>query len=176
MASSWTCFSRVASEASVVNSHQDSTLAALSHNGVTYTNASTSTPSDSSPGSLLSSPAVLPSPRASGATSPTIAPSLLPQPPPLCPSPAAPCADRVCASVARKTDRRGRDTSLLPRASFQLFPAAARFARSTSITAAFFPSCRNCSAVVVANRCIPLATIPVHPVWWLAPRPAPLSP
>jgi Type I phosphodiesterase / nucleotide pyrophosphatase len=33
-----------------VNSHQDSTLALLSRSGVTYTNASTSTPSDSFPG------------------------------------------------------------------------------------------------------------------------------
>jgi hypothetical protein len=33
-----------------VNSHEGSTLAALSHTGVTYTNASTSTPSDSFPG------------------------------------------------------------------------------------------------------------------------------
>jgi hypothetical protein len=33
-----------------VNSHHDSTLAALSRTGVTYTNASTSTPSDSFPG------------------------------------------------------------------------------------------------------------------------------
>ena len=33
-----------------VNSHHDSTLAMLTHNGVTYTNASTSTPSDSFPG------------------------------------------------------------------------------------------------------------------------------
>ncbi len=33
-----------------VNSHQDSTLAALSRNGITYTNASTSSPSDSFPG------------------------------------------------------------------------------------------------------------------------------
>src|SRR5580693_2283841 len=36
--------------ANYVNSHEGSTLAALSHNGVTYTNASTSTPSDSFPG------------------------------------------------------------------------------------------------------------------------------
>lgn len=36
--------------ANYVNSHQDSTLAALSRTGVTYTNASTSTPSDSFPG------------------------------------------------------------------------------------------------------------------------------
>jgi hypothetical protein len=36
--------------ANYVNSHQDSTLAALSRNGITYTNASTSSPSDSFPG------------------------------------------------------------------------------------------------------------------------------
>jgi hypothetical protein len=36
--------------ANYVNAHQDSTLAALSRTGVTYTNASTSTPSDSFPG------------------------------------------------------------------------------------------------------------------------------
>jgi hypothetical protein len=36
--------------ANYVNSHEGSTLAALSHTGVTYTNASTSTPSDSFPG------------------------------------------------------------------------------------------------------------------------------
>jgi hypothetical protein len=36
--------------ANYVNSHQDSTLAQLSRTGVTYTNASTSTPSDSFPG------------------------------------------------------------------------------------------------------------------------------
>jgi hypothetical protein len=36
--------------ANYVNAHQDSTLAALSSSGVTYTNASTSTPSDSFPG------------------------------------------------------------------------------------------------------------------------------
>jgi hypothetical protein len=36
--------------ANYVNSHQDSTLAALSRSGLTYTNASTSTPSDSFPG------------------------------------------------------------------------------------------------------------------------------
>src|SRR6516162_1472975 len=47
---------------------------------------------------------------------------------------------------------------------------------STSTTEAIFPRCSACSGVVVANRCIPRATIPVQPVWWLAPRPAPLSP
>ena len=36
--------------ANYIKSHQDSTLAALSRSGVTYTNASTSTPSDSFPG------------------------------------------------------------------------------------------------------------------------------
>lgn len=36
--------------ANYVNAHQDSTLAALSRTGVTYTNTSTSTPSDSFPG------------------------------------------------------------------------------------------------------------------------------
>jgi hypothetical protein len=36
--------------ANYVNSHQDSTLAVLSRSGITYTNASTSTPSDSFPG------------------------------------------------------------------------------------------------------------------------------
>jgi Type I phosphodiesterase / nucleotide pyrophosphatase len=36
--------------ANYVNAHEDSTLAALSRTGVTYTNASTSTPSDSFPG------------------------------------------------------------------------------------------------------------------------------
>ena len=36
--------------ANYVNSHQDSTLAALSRSGITYTNASTSSPSDSFPG------------------------------------------------------------------------------------------------------------------------------
>ena len=46
----------------------------------------------------------------------------------------------------------------------------------TSMTAAALPSSSICSAVVVANRCMVRAMIPVHPVWWLAPRPAPLSP
>ena len=41
---------------------------------------------------------------------------------------------------------------------------------------AALPSSATCPAVVVANRCIIRATMPVHPVWWLAPRPAPLSP
>lgn len=36
--------------ANYVNSHGDSTLAKLSSHGITYTNASTSTPSDSFPG------------------------------------------------------------------------------------------------------------------------------
>ena len=30
--------------------------------------------------------------------------------------------------------------------------------------------------VLVAKRCMARATRPVHPVWWLAPSPAPLSP
>jgi hypothetical protein len=38
------------------------------------------------------------------------------------------------------------------------------------------PSSRNCSAVMALNICSSLATRPVQPVWWLAPRPAPLSP
>ena len=50
------------------------------------------------------------------------------------------------------------------------------FAGSTSVIAASLPSFKTCSDVVVANICIPRATIPVHPVWWLAPSPAPLSP
>ena len=37
-------------------------------------------------------------------------------------------------------------------------------------------SSTTCSGGVVANRCIPRAMTPVQPVWWLAPRPAPLSP
>ena len=41
--------------ANYVATHKDSTLAALSLHGVTYTNNSTSTPSDSFPGSPLSS-------------------------------------------------------------------------------------------------------------------------
>jgi len=43
-------------------------------------------------------------------------------------------------------------------------------------TAAVLPNSRTCSAVVVANRCMVRAIKPVHPVWWLAPSPAPLSP
>ena len=61
---------------------------------------------------------------------------------------------------------------------FQLLPAANAFRRSILhlCYARFFPEFEACSAVVVANRCMALAIIPVHPVWWLAPSPAPLSP
>ena len=55
------------------------------------------------------------------------------------------------------------------------FPAATQ-AASISVMAAFLPSSRTCSADVVANRCMMRAMMPVQPVWWLAPMPAPLSP
>ena len=47
---------------------------------------------------------------------------------------------------------------------------------TVSTTTAVLPSSSIWSAVVVANRCIRRAIAPVHPVWWLAPSPAPLSP
>jgi len=47
---------------------------------------------------------------------------------------------------------------------------------STSVIPVALPRWITCSAVVVANRCMHRATTPVHPVWWLAPSPAPLSP
>jgi hypothetical protein len=42
-----------------------------------------------------------------------------------------------------------------------------------SVMAAALPSSRICSAVPVANRCMARAMMPVQPVWWLVPRPAP---
>src|SRR5262249_43126322 len=47
---------------------------------------------------------------------------------------------------------------------------------SISTTPATLPSARTWSEVVVANKCMARAITPVHPVWWLAPMPAPLSP
>jgi hypothetical protein len=39
-----------------------------------------------------------------------------------------------------------------------------------------FATCSHSRADPRANKSRTRATIPVHPVWWLAPRPAPLSP
>ena len=41
---------------------------------------------------------------------------------------------------------------------------------------ATLPPARKASGVTVAKRCISVAMMPVQPVWWLAPSPAPLSP
>src|SRR5947207_779953 len=73
--------------------------------------------------------------------------------------------------VRARPDRSGQRLRL--GAASPLWP---RRAGSTSVIAAALPSSRNCSAVLVANTCMARAMVPVHPVWWLAPRPAPLSP
>src|SRR4029450_1827700 len=41
---------------------------------------------------------------------------------------------------------------------------------------AILPPWSACSGVMVAKPRMSSATVPVQPVWWLAPRPAPLSP
>ena len=43
-------------------------------------------------------------------------------------------------------------------------------------SSSFLPPSTACSGVRVAKRCMVRAMRPVQPVWWLAPRPAPLSP
>src|SRR6185437_1014810 len=54
--------------------------------------------------------------------------------------------------------------------------AATGSAAPASTKAAVLPRSSACAAVVVAKRCMLRAMMPVQPVWWLAPRPAPLSP
>ena len=48
------------------------------------------------------------------------------------------------------------------------------FATGALLAVVFLPT--TCSISGVANTCMSLAMTPVQPVWWLAPRPAPLSP
>ena len=79
--------------------------------------------------------------------------------------------DHAIHSCSRLSHR-GRSTMPTGAATGEVAPHA----DSVSTIAAVLPSWSTCSAVVVANRCMVRATIPVQPVWWLAPRPAPLSP
>jgi len=67
---------------------------------------------------------------------------------------------------------------------FFLDRAAPEFSQATCLSgvgsflanAPALPADRSCCPSIRPKSSINLATIPVQPVWWLAPRPAPLSP
>src|SRR5262249_31766742 len=72
-----------------------------------------------------------------------------------------------------------RSTSILARYSPRPLPTPANcslggFWSSTNTVILLGGSPRG--GVVAGTRCKVRATMPVQPVWWLAPRPAPLSP
>ena len=74
----------------------------------------------------------------------------------------------------------GRGSTRLAHVSVCGFEPRPRFGRagggSTSVKPAILPSSSDLLGRGRREQCMARAMIPVQPVWWLAPRPAPLSP